>query len=138
MGEVTEDGQEWLPTLCGAASLPPFPPPFPGLREQEVRAVTHHPSSRKIFLAFLGSKRPLSLHSRSMLAVPPRAISPPTASSEAEDEGGSVEADLAPGEPKGDSPRDSGCFEGAEMLDSGREDSKLEEGLESLSLAGSA
>ncbi|XP_062997963.1 SAM and SH3 domain-containing protein 3 [Elgaria multicarinata webbii] len=44
-------------------------------------------------------------------------------SSEAEDEGGSLEAPLAPGEPKGDIPRDSGCFEGPETVDSGREDS---------------
>ncbi|XP_044283495.1 SAM and SH3 domain-containing protein 3 [Varanus komodoensis] len=44
-------------------------------------------------------------------------------SSEAEDEGGSLEAPLAPEEPKGDIPRDSGCFEGTETLDSGREDS---------------
>ncbi|KAL8180968.1 UNVERIFIED_CONTAM: SAM and SH3 domain-containing protein 3 [Gekko kuhli] len=53
-------------------------------------------------------------------------------SSEAEEEGGGSELQLAPEEPKGDIPRDSGCFEGAEMLDS-----KLEEGLQSLSLAGS-
>ncbi|KAJ6663280.1 hypothetical protein lerEdw1_010416 [Lerista edwardsae] len=59
-------------------------------------------------------------------------------SSEAEEEAGSVEADLPPGELKGDIPRDSGCFEGAEMLEVGREDSKLEEELQSLSLAGSA
>nr|XP_008118436.1 PREDICTED: SAM and SH3 domain-containing protein 3 [Anolis carolinensis] len=55
-------------------------------------------------------------------------------SSEAEDDGGRVEAHLAPEESKEDIPRDSGCFEGTETLDSGREDSKLEEGLHSLSL----
>ncbi|XP_077164712.1 SAM and SH3 domain-containing protein 3 isoform X2 [Paroedura picta] len=54
-------------------------------------------------------------------------------SSEAEEEGGGSELQLAPEEPKGDIPRDSGCFEGTEMLDS-----KLEEGLQSLSLAGSS
>ncbi|XP_048370591.1 SAM and SH3 domain-containing protein 3 [Sphaerodactylus townsendi] len=59
-------------------------------------------------------------------------------SSEAEEEGGGLESQLALEEPKGDIPRDSGCFEGAEMLDSVREDSKLEEGLERLSLAGSS
>lgn len=58
-------------------------------------------------------------------------------SSEAEDEGGSVEANPGPGELKGDIPRDSGCFEGAEMLDGGREDSKLEERLQALALEGS-
>ncbi|XP_060105366.1 SAM and SH3 domain-containing protein 3 [Heteronotia binoei] len=51
-------------------------------------------------------------------------------SSDAEEEGGGLELQLAPEAPKGDIPRDSGCFEGAEMLDS-----KLEEGLQSLSLA---
>lgn len=54
-------------------------------------------------------------------------------SSEAEEEGGGLELQLAPEQPKGDIPRDSGCFEGADMLDS-----KLEEGLQSLSLAGSS
>nr|XP_034969180.1 SAM and SH3 domain-containing protein 3 [Zootoca vivipara] len=58
-------------------------------------------------------------------------------SSEAEDEGGSLGALGGPGEPKGDIPRDSGCFEGTETLDSGREDSKLGEDLQNLSLAGS-
>ncbi|XP_039186970.1 SAM and SH3 domain-containing protein 3 [Crotalus tigris] len=56
-------------------------------------------------------------------------------SSEAEEEGGNVEGQLFPGELKEDVPRDSGCFEGAETLDSGREeDVKLEEGLPSHSL----
>ncbi|XP_028571795.2 SAM and SH3 domain-containing protein 3 [Podarcis muralis] len=55
-------------------------------------------------------------------------------SSEAEDEEGSLGG---PGELKGDIPRDSGCFEGTETLDSGREDSKLGEELQNLSLAGS-
>ncbi|XP_054852489.1 SAM and SH3 domain-containing protein 3 isoform X2 [Eublepharis macularius] len=59
-------------------------------------------------------------------------------SSEAEEEGGSLEPQQAPEEPKGDIPRDSGCFEGAEMLDNVREDSQLEEGSQSLSLAGSS
>ncbi|XP_061454909.1 SAM and SH3 domain-containing protein 3 [Rhineura floridana] len=58
-------------------------------------------------------------------------------SSEAEDEGGSLEAQVVPGEPKGDIPRDSGCFEGTETLDGGRDDSKLGEGLQPLSVAGS-
>nr|XP_060612315.1 SAM and SH3 domain-containing protein 3 [Anolis sagrei ordinatus] len=57
--------------------------------------------------------------------------------SEAEDDGGRVEAQLAQDESKEDIPRDSGCFEGSETLDNGREDSKLEEGLHSLSLADS-
>nr|XP_020660303.1 SAM and SH3 domain-containing protein 3 [Pogona vitticeps] len=56
-------------------------------------------------------------------------------SSDADEDAGSVEAQLVLGEPKEDIPRDSGCFEGMEALDSGREDSKLEEGLQSLSLA---
>lgn len=43
-----------------------------------------------------------------------------------------MEGQLFPGELKEDIPRDSGCFEGAETLDSGREDDvKLEEGLPS-------
>ncbi|XP_053129376.1 SAM and SH3 domain-containing protein 3 isoform X2 [Hemicordylus capensis] len=54
-------------------------------------------------------------------------------SSEAEEEGSSLEAHLSPEEPKGDVPRDSGCFEGAETLD----DSKLKEGPPSLTVAGS-
>ncbi|XP_042334157.1 SAM and SH3 domain-containing protein 3 isoform X2 [Sceloporus undulatus] len=58
-------------------------------------------------------------------------------SSEAEDDGGCMEAQQAPEESKGDIPRDSGCFEGTETLDSGREDSKLEERLHTLSLADS-
>ncbi|KAJ7310253.1 hypothetical protein JRQ81_007151 [Phrynocephalus forsythii] len=65
-------------------------------------------------------------------------------SSDVEDDGGNVEAPLALGEPKEDIPRDSGCFEGMETLDGGREDSKreddlqsLEDKLQSLSLAGS-
>lgn len=59
------------------------------------------------------------------------------ANSEAEDEGGSLEPQLVLGETKGDIPRDSGCFEGAEMLDSGRDDSKLE-GMQAPSLIGSS
>ncbi|XP_007422706.1 SAM and SH3 domain-containing protein 3 isoform X1 [Python bivittatus] len=58
-------------------------------------------------------------------------------SSEAEDEGRPLDSQLFPGELKGDIPRDSGCFEGAETLDSGREDLKLEEGLQSYSLSSS-
>ncbi|KAG8144506.1 hypothetical protein E2320_013008 [Naja naja] len=57
-------------------------------------------------------------------------------SSEAEEEGGTLEGQLFPGELKEDIPRDSGCFEGAETLDSGKEeDGKLEEGLPCHSLA---
>ncbi|XP_026558957.1 SAM and SH3 domain-containing protein 3 [Pseudonaja textilis] len=57
-------------------------------------------------------------------------------SSEAEEEGGTLEGQLFPGELKEDIPRDSGCFEGAETSDSGREeDGKLEEGLPCHSLA---
>ncbi|KAH0631018.1 hypothetical protein JD844_004481 [Phrynosoma platyrhinos] len=59
------------------------------------------------------------------------------ASSEAEDDGGCMEAQQAPGESKGDIPRDSGCFEGTETMDSGREDSTLEERLHTLSLTDS-
>nr|XP_056715242.1 SAM and SH3 domain-containing protein 3 [Euleptes europaea] len=59
-------------------------------------------------------------------------------SSDAEEEGGNSEPQLAPEEPKGDIPWDSGCFEGAETLDSMQEDSKLQEGLRPLSLAGSS
>ncbi|XP_070615946.1 SAM and SH3 domain-containing protein 3 isoform X2 [Erythrolamprus reginae] len=59
-------------------------------------------------------------------------------SSEAEEEGGAVEGQLLPGELKEDIPRDSGCFEGSETLDSGREDDgKLQEGLPSHSLTSS-
>uniref|UniRef100_A0A2D4MUB9 SAM domain-containing protein n=1 Tax=Micrurus spixii TaxID=129469 RepID=A0A2D4MUB9_9SAUR len=57
-------------------------------------------------------------------------------SSEAEEEGGTSEGQLFPGELKEDIPRDSGCFEGSETLDSGKEeDGKLEEGLPCHSLA---
>ncbi|XP_059715316.1 SAM and SH3 domain-containing protein 3 isoform X2 [Haemorhous mexicanus] len=57
--------------------------------------------------------------------------------SEPED-GDTTEALPSPSEPKGDIPRDSGCFEGSETLDGSREEAKLggpEEQLEGLSLA---
>lgn len=47
-----------------------------------------------------------------------------TASSEAEEGDGTAEQH-SPSEPKGDIPRDSGCFEGSETLDSSREEAEL-------------
>ncbi|XP_015715544.1 SAM and SH3 domain-containing protein 3 isoform X3 [Coturnix japonica] len=47
-----------------------------------------------------------------------------TASSEAEEGDGTAEQQ-SPSEPKGDIPRDSGCFEGSETLDSSREEAEL-------------
>ncbi|KAI6078396.1 SAM and SH3 domain-containing protein 3 isoform X1 [Aix galericulata] len=41
------------------------------------------------------------------------------------EEGDSSEAQPSPSEPKGDIPRDSGCFEGSETLDGGREEAEL-------------
>ncbi|KAM9227128.1 SAM and SH3 domain-containing protein 3 [Leptosomus discolor] len=60
--------------------------------------------------------------------------------SEAE-EGDSSEAQPSPSEPKGDIPRDSGCFEGSETLDSSRDEAELggpEGQLRGLSLAESS
>ncbi|XP_065585322.1 SAM and SH3 domain-containing protein 3 isoform X3 [Cyrtonyx montezumae] len=48
-----------------------------------------------------------------------------TASSEAEEGDGSAEQH-SPSEPKGDIPRDSGCFEGSETLDSSRDEAELQ------------
>ncbi|KAM6253420.1 SAM and SH3 domain-containing protein 3 isoform 2-T2 [Porphyrio hochstetteri] len=53
------------------------------------------------------------------------------------EEGDSSEAQPSPSEPKGDIPRDSGCFEGSETLDSSRDEAELggpEEQLQALSL----
>ncbi|OXB57153.1 hypothetical protein ASZ78_000554 [Callipepla squamata] len=47
-----------------------------------------------------------------------------TASSEAEEGDGSAEQH-SPSEPKGDIPRDSGCFEGSETMDSSRDEAEL-------------
>ncbi|OXB79618.1 UNVERIFIED_CONTAM: hypothetical protein H355_011004 [Colinus virginianus] len=47
-----------------------------------------------------------------------------TASSEEEEGDGSAEQHL-PSEPKGDIPRDSGCFEGSETMDSSRDEAEL-------------
>ncbi|XP_075018741.1 SAM and SH3 domain-containing protein 3 isoform X1 [Calonectris borealis] len=57
------------------------------------------------------------------------------------EEGDSSEAQPSPSEPKGDIPRDSGCFEGSETLDSNRDEAELggpEGQLRSLSLAESS
>ena len=51
-------------------------------------------------------------------------LCPPAASSEAEEGDGTTEQH-SPSEPKGDIPRDSGCFEGSETLDSSREEAEL-------------
>ncbi|XP_021262007.1 SAM and SH3 domain-containing protein 3 isoform X3 [Numida meleagris] len=61
-------------------------------------------------------------------------------SSEAEEGDGSAEQH-SPSEPKGDIPRDSGCFEGSETLDSSREEVELpspEGQLQALSMAESS
>ncbi|NXW47605.1 SASH3 protein, partial [Nyctiprogne leucopyga] len=57
------------------------------------------------------------------------------------EEGDSSEAQSSPLEPKGDIPRDSGCFEGSETLDSNRDEAELggpEGQLRGLSLAESS
>ncbi|CAM9379908.1 unnamed protein product [Bubo scandiacus] len=57
------------------------------------------------------------------------------------EEGDSPEAQPSPSEPKGDIPRDSGCFEGSETLDSSRDEAELagpEGQLQALSLAESS
>ncbi|NXN22541.1 SASH3 protein, partial [Nycticryphes semicollaris] len=57
------------------------------------------------------------------------------------EEGDSSEAQPSPLEPKGDIPRDSGCFEGSETLDSSRDEAELggpEGQLRALSLAESS
>ncbi|NXH23014.1 SASH3 protein, partial [Bucco capensis] len=57
------------------------------------------------------------------------------------EEGDSSEAQPSPSEPKGDIPRDSGCFEGSETLDSSRDEAELggpKEQLQDLSLAESS
>ncbi|NXE54862.1 SASH3 protein, partial [Casuarius casuarius] len=57
------------------------------------------------------------------------------------EEGGSSEAQPSPMDPKGDIPRDSGCFEGSETLDSSRDDTELtgpEGQLQALSLTESS
>lgn len=57
------------------------------------------------------------------------------------EEGDSSEAQPSPSEPKGDIPRDSGCFEGSETLDGNRDEAELggpEGQLRSLSLAESS
>ncbi|XP_074738625.1 SAM and SH3 domain-containing protein 3 isoform X1 [Strix uralensis] len=57
------------------------------------------------------------------------------------EEGDSPEAQPSPSEPKGDIPRDSGCFEGSETLDSSRDEAELggpEGQLRALSLAESS
>ncbi|KAM9128053.1 SAM and SH3 domain-containing protein 3 [Pangshura tecta] len=51
--------------------------------------------------------------------------------SEAE-EGESLEPHLSPSDPKGDIPRDSGCFEGSETLESGRDEAELNSTKEQL------
>ncbi|KFW78375.1 SAM and SH3 domain-containing protein 3, partial [Manacus vitellinus] len=65
------------------------------------------------------------------------ASAPLPAAGEPED-GDSSEALPSPSEPKGDIPRDSGCFEGSETLDGSREEAELggpEEQLGALSMA---
>ncbi|RLV84245.1 hypothetical protein DV515_00016312 [Chloebia gouldiae] len=65
------------------------------------------------------------------------ATAPLPAASEPED-GDTTEAPPSPSEPKGDIPRDSGCFEGSETLDGSREEAELgapEEQLGALSMA---
>ncbi|NXJ69379.1 SASH3 protein, partial [Rostratula benghalensis] len=77
----------------------------------------------------IGQPRPHSHH------VP----SPPAASEP--EEGDSSEAQPSPLEPKGDIPRDSGCFEGSETLDSSRDEAEPgspEGQLRALSLAESS
>ncbi|XP_075576943.1 LOW QUALITY PROTEIN: SAM and SH3 domain-containing protein 3 [Pelecanus crispus] len=57
------------------------------------------------------------------------------------EEGDSSEAQPSPSEPKGDIPRDSGCFEGSETLDGNRDEAELggpEGQLRALSLAESS
>ncbi|XP_076203675.1 SAM and SH3 domain-containing protein 3 isoform X1 [Aptenodytes patagonicus] len=57
------------------------------------------------------------------------------------EEGDSSEAQPSPSEPKGDIPRDSGCFEGSETLDGSRDEAELggpEGQLRALSLAESS
>ncbi|XP_025968703.2 SAM and SH3 domain-containing protein 3 isoform X3 [Dromaius novaehollandiae] len=57
------------------------------------------------------------------------------------EEGGSSEAQPSPMDPKGDIPRDSGCFEGSETLDSSRDETELtgpEGQLQALSLTESS
>lgn len=65
------------------------------------------------------------------------ATAPLPAASEAED-GDTSEALPSPSGPKGDIPRDSGCFEGSETLDGSREEAELggpKEQLGALSMA---
>ncbi|RMB98200.1 hypothetical protein DUI87_25103 [Hirundo rustica rustica] len=67
----------------------------------------------------------------------PLTQAPLPAASEPED-GDTSEALPSPSEPKGDIPRDSGCFEGSETLDGSREEAELggpEEQLGALSMA---
>ncbi|NXF96496.1 SASH3 protein, partial [Eubucco bourcierii] len=57
------------------------------------------------------------------------------------EEGASSEAQPSPSEPKGDIPRDSGCFEGSETLDGSRDEAELgvpEGQLQAISLAESS
>ncbi|NXP74580.1 SASH3 protein, partial [Ramphastos sulfuratus] len=57
------------------------------------------------------------------------------------EEGASSEAQPSPSEPKGDIPRDSGCFEGSETLDGSRDEAELgvpEGQLQAVSLAESS
>ncbi|XP_064015316.1 SAM and SH3 domain-containing protein 3 isoform X2 [Pogoniulus pusillus] len=57
------------------------------------------------------------------------------------EEGASSEAQPSPSEPRGDIPRDSGCFEGSETLDGSRDEAELgvlEGQLQALSLAESS
>ncbi|XP_023782644.1 uncharacterized protein LOC111929315 [Cyanistes caeruleus] len=61
-------------------------------------------------------------------------------STDAHMDGDTSDALPSPSEPKGDIPRDSGCFEGSETLDGSREEAELggpEERLGALSMAGS-
>ncbi|NXG59801.1 SASH3 protein, partial [Hemiprocne comata] len=61
---------------------------------------------------------------RAPASLPANAVSHLPAASEPE-EGDSSEAQPSPLEPKGDIPRDSGCFEGSETLDSSRDEAEL-------------
>ncbi|NWR52879.1 SASH3 protein, partial [Regulus satrapa] len=80
-----------------------------------------------------GGGRPLTGHPSSTTNTTP----PLSAASEPED-GDTSEVLPLPSEPKGDIPRDSGCFEGSETLDSSREEVELgapKEELGALSMA---
>ncbi|TFK03204.1 RNA-binding protein 7 [Platysternon megacephalum] len=56
----------------------------------------------------------------------------PTAAASEAEEGESSEPQPSPSDPKGDIPRDSGCFEGSDTLESGRDEAELNSTKEQL------